>query len=107
MDVDAGRVEEPRGNNTDRAKLRAEGRCFECQKQGHLRKDCPVKKGNGSAPKPSFAPKCPSLPARVIAPDKETEPKDEVRDLASRIAQLDQEESEALFQALVDGRSGS
>ncbi len=38
----------PKGKDTDmqinRSKLMSEGRCFRCQKKGHLLKDCPDKK---------------------------------------------------------------
>src|ERR1700748_3795670 len=30
-------------SNEERKRLQAEGRCFRCKKQGHMRKDCPLK----------------------------------------------------------------
>lgn len=48
MDVDVVRVPETTDQNA-REKQRSEGRCFLCNKQGHLKKDCPRNdKGNGT-----------------------------------------------------------
>jgi hypothetical protein len=46
MDVDAVRVLSP--EQEKKRKLRKEGKCFLCEKQGHLTQDCPKKKQNPS-----------------------------------------------------------
>jgi hypothetical protein len=51
MDVDAVRVRRP--ENEEKAKLRREGRCFLCRKQGHLARNCPdpkQKQAEGTKP---------------------------------------------------------
>jgi hypothetical protein len=42
MDIDIIHVQEAEANNK-KEKQRAEGHCFLCNKQGHLKRDCPVK----------------------------------------------------------------
>jgi Zinc knuckle len=44
MDVDAVRVLSLEQDK--KQKLRKEGKCFLCEKQGHLMRDCPKKKQN-------------------------------------------------------------
>jgi Zinc knuckle len=46
MDVDAVRVLSP--EQEKKRKLRKEGKCFLCKKQGHLARDCPKKRQNPS-----------------------------------------------------------
>jgi Zinc knuckle len=46
MDVDAVRVLSP--EQEKKRKLRKEGKCFLCKKQGHLAQDCPKKRQNPS-----------------------------------------------------------
>jgi hypothetical protein len=40
MDTSAGKAT----TEEQKAKFRLEGRCFECEKQGHLARNCPTKK---------------------------------------------------------------
>lgn len=42
MEIDAMRLAKD-----DRDKRMREGRCFECNEQGHLARDCPKKRGRG------------------------------------------------------------
>jgi Zinc knuckle len=46
MDVDAVRVLSP--EQEKKRKLHKEGKCFLCEKQGHLAQDCPKKRQNPS-----------------------------------------------------------
>ena len=47
MEVDTTTMERPKGKMDPevKRKLQSEGRCFKCQKQGHISRDCPDRKG--------------------------------------------------------------
>ena len=70
MDVDAIRAGTMDKDKKDR--LRKEGRCFFCEKQGHLSKQCPKKQGNTKPTTPA-APKQQVRATKAVEEDETTQ----------------------------------
>jgi Zinc knuckle len=75
MDVDATTFTPL--TEAEKKKLLAEGRCFRCQKQGHMSKQCPIKKGGGmtTGKPPPYQPKAGS--SRINVAEEAEKPKTE------------------------------
>ena len=94
MEVDAATTQEKkpfkRGFDDN---LKKEGRCFQCHKQGHMKKDCPDK-----AKAPSFKRK-PKIEGRKASAE---DGDDETLDLAHRIRKMDDDQRNEVFQAMLN-----
>jgi hypothetical protein len=100
MEVDAARTYEPKNQGrqkTNNEQLKKEGRCFKCQKQGHMMRDCPQK---DSTPPKDKAPSYKIGGRQAIA----EEPKgDETpRSLARRIKELDDNGRDEILQVMMN-----
>ena len=74
MDVDPPVFNQVRKayTDTDKIKHRAEGRCFQCSRIGHMAKDCPMRKTQQSQYKNQYKPKnqSQSTPCKYNQPRK-------------------------------------
>ena len=101
MQVDTAQMdtqEKKRFNTEEQQRLKKEGRCFKCHKQGHMKTNCPTK---NDAP-PQYTPKVPKTGGRsaiTTEPPRET---DEAKDLARKVQALDDERRDALLQAMLE-----
>ena len=102
MQVDAAQVnpqkERKRFNTEEQQRLKNEGRCFKCHKQGHMKNNCPDK---GGAP-PKYTPKPSKVGGRSAITEEPPIEEDETKDLARRVQALDDEGRDALLQAMLE-----
>jgi hypothetical protein len=106
MDVDAIHLQGIEGKNR-KDKQKAEGRCFLCNKQGHLKRDCPTKGKEGPLSK-RFTPSTTiraaysdeKMPNDNIADQESTKPQ-RVEDLMTRLRGMTVEEKDEVIDALV------
>jgi hypothetical protein len=91
MEIDAASTKKAEGRKwSDKdEKLKKEGRCFKCQKQGHMKRDCPEK---GDVPKRTFA---------RITEAEEDEPK-EGHKVARVIKAMTDQEREDLLDSMIN-----
>ena len=94
MEVDAATTQEkkPFKQGFD-DNLKKEGRCFQCHKQGHMKKDCPDK-----AKTPAFKRK-PKIEGRKASAEEDG---NETLDLACRIREMDDDQRNEVFQAMLN-----
>jgi len=90
MEIDAASTGKPSNQkwSAKNDKLKNEGRCFKCQKQGHMKKDCPEWKVTNKKPL-----------ARVT--EAEEEPK-EGHKVARVIKSMDDQQREELLDAMIN-----
>jgi hypothetical protein len=106
MDVDAIHLQGIEGENR-KDKQKVEGRCFLCNKQGHLKRDCPTKGKEGPSSK-RFMPSTTiraaysdeKMPNDNIADQESTKPQ-RVEDLMTRLRGMTVEEKDEVIDALV------
>jgi hypothetical protein len=79
----------------DKEKHRAEGRCYQCSKRGHLARDCPDKKTRVRATNED-AEEAPPKPPPKEKKEK-TEKPIQVKELAALIKKLGEEDYDALM----------
>jgi len=106
MDVDAIHLQEIEGENR-KDKQKVEGRCFLCNKQGHLKRDCPTKGKEGPLSKrftPSTTIRATYSDEKMlndkIADQESTKPQ-RVGDLMMRLRGMTVEEKDEVINALV------
>ena len=94
MEVDAATTQEKKpfkqGFNNN---LKKEGRCFQCHKQGHIKKDCPDKA------KASAFKRKPKIEGRKASAE---DGDDETLDLARQIREMDDDQRNEVFQAMLN-----
>jgi hypothetical protein len=104
MDIDAvivekaDRIKGTQTRNAEQLRLMKEGRCFGCQKQGHVRRDCPERKGKGNAP-PPYKPKARTIvtnEAGPLPPDMA-----DLKPVIRSITALNDNDKESLFDSLM------
>ncbi|KAN0105372.1 hypothetical protein V8E52_011099 [Russula decolorans] len=101
MDIDSAKVQmRTPEQQAESAQLRKEGKCFKCQKTGHLKRDCPEwpKKADKPPPYPSKA--------RSTALDPVIKTKGETLDikgLVQSMSSLDDDKKDELFDLLLAG----
>ena len=102
MQVDAAQMDAPKGkkrfNTEEQLRLKQEGRCFKCHKQGHMKNNCPAK---NDAP-PQYTPKVPKAGGRSAITEGPPPEIDEAKDLARKVQALDDEGRDALLQAMLE-----
>ena|ERR1700691_3297091 len=106
MEIDSAQI---RPKNPEReaknAQLRKEGRCFKCEKQGHLKKDCPDWNKKNERPPPyqskgRVASTAASTSNIDTHPEEDKEP--ELKELARRMHSLNDTGKEQLFDLIMD-----
>ena len=104
MEIDAAQV---RPRNPEReaknTQLRKEGRCFKCEKQGHISKNCSEwgKKGEKPPPYQSKG-RVASTSTSTPNTDQTAEEEPELKELARRMHSLDTRGKEQLFDLIMD-----
>ena len=101
MDIDAAIVprKDPR-KITENERLKKEGRCYKCQQQGHLKRNCPEWPKKADKP-PPYPFKGRSTTLNTI--DEEGQGSTDLKELARAMATLDIKEQDELFNNLMDG----
>ena len=85
-------------NTKEQQRLKQEGWCFRCHKQGHMKTNCPAK--NEAPPKYTSKPfKAGERSAITEEPPAEI---DKTKDLARKVQALNDEERNALLQAMLE-----
>jgi hypothetical protein len=92
MDTLAGKAT----TEEQKVKFHKEGRCYECERQGHMARDCPSKK-----PKVRSA-ELTDLSKQCIIDDLANQPPWSVKDMIARTAKFSEEERTAFIQGLQD-----
>ena len=106
MDIDATSVEKPnqskdfKDKQAERLRIRSEGLCFKCLKKGHIKKECPDWKKLSENP-PPYKPKARMATVKEEKDDESGSP-DDLKDLARRMAVLDVQKKEDLFDIIMD-----
>ncbi len=78
----------------DKEKYRKEGRCFECDKQGHITRNCPSKKAQAHVAKTPDTSKTASVISEALTEETTT------TSIASQISKLTNEEWDELITAM-------
>ena len=81
--------------------LRKEGRCFKCEKQGHVKKDCPEWGKKGEKPPPYRSKGC-GASTSTSNSDQTADEEPELKELARRMHSLDNRGKEQLFNLIMD-----
>ena len=106
MEIDAVQMDKTsQSKAAEAARLKKEGRCFKCLKQGHIKRNCPDWKGKTTdkPPPPPYKPKARTATIEVKDdPDTPDEETDNLKDLARRMALLDVQKKEDLFDILME-----
>ena len=106
MEIDSAQIcphnPEREATNTQ---LKKEGRCFKCEKQGHIKKDCPEWGKKGEKPPPyqfkgHIATTSPSTSNTAQSAEEDKEP--ELKELARRMHSLNDLGKEQLFNLIMD-----
>ena len=104
MEIDSAQVR-PRNPETEakNTQLRKEGRCFKCEKQGHVKRNCPEwgKKGEKPLPYQSKG-RVASTSTSTSSTDQTAEEEPELKELARRMHSLDNRGKEQLFDLIMD-----
>ena len=103
MEIDAAKVPEDPKKAKEVTRLRNEGRCFKCQKQGHMKNACPDWGPKDKGKPPPYQPKArmaAALPTiEEEGPSKQTQ---EVGQLARTIRGLNDQTTDELFHAILE-----
>src|SRR5882757_2320800 len=101
MDIDAAIVpgKDPR-KITESERLKKEGRCYKCQQQGHLKRNCPEWPKKADKP-PPYPFKGRSITLNTI--DEEGQGSKDLKELARAMMTLDIKEQDELFNNLMYG----
>jgi Retrotransposon gag protein len=102
MQVDAAQMDAQKGkrriNIEEQQRLKQEGRCFKCHKQGHMKTNCPAK---NEAP-PKYTPKPSKTGGRSALAEEPSATEEDTKDLARKVQALDNEGRDALLQAMLE-----
>jgi Retrotransposon gag protein/Zinc knuckle len=104
MEVDAASVEKAASTkDPEKIRLQKEGRCFKCQKQGHIKRNCPEWKGKAPNKPPPYEPKARTTTLDSVKEEAEEpgEPRD-LKNLAQQMATLGEKEKEDLFGMMME-----
>ena len=97
MQVDAAQMDTQKGkkcfNTEEQQRLKQEGQCFKCYKQGHMKQNCPVK---NEAPS-KYTPKPFKTEGRSAITKEPLAEIDETKDLARKVQALNNEGKDALL----------
>ena len=105
MEIDSAQVcpcnPEREAKNTQ---LRKEGRCFKCEKQGHMKKDCPEWGKKGEKPLPYQSKGRIATTSASTSSNNQTAEEEELelKELARRMHSLDNCGKEQLFDLIMD-----
>jgi hypothetical protein len=102
MEIDAGQIKDPK-REAKLTCLRKEGRCFKCNKQGHLKCDCP-EWAKGPDKPPPYASKAHStnVPTPVEETEEEVDPK--MKELARSMLLLTSDQKDEFSDLLLEGK---
>ena len=105
MEIDSAQI---RPRNPEReaknTKLRKEGRCFKCKKQGHVKKDCPEWGRKGEKPPPYQSKgRVATTSASTSNTNQTAKQEPELKKLARRMHSLNNRGKEQLFDLIMDG----
>jgi hypothetical protein len=97
--MDVNTVEVNAVDDNKKKKLCTEGRCFNCEKQGHIAQYCPKKQNTvgAHAPVRGNSTGCQGMAACTV----DVEKKDPADEIARRIQDLVEEEKESILQKLM------
>ena len=99
MEIDVAKsFEKDQKKQAELEKLRKEGRCYKCLKQGHMKKACPDWEKEGKGKPPPYQPKARSTTTKE---EKEGEPQD-LKQLARAVHGLDERKTDELFELMMD-----
>ena len=90
MDTSAGKAT----TEEQKAKFRKEGRCYECERQGHMARDCPSKKSK------AHGAELMDMSKQDIIDDLASQSNWSVTDMIARAAKFSEEERTAFIQGL-------
>jgi len=107
MEVDVVRASDSTDSNT-REKQHLEGRCFLCNKQGHLKRNCPSQEKRSSPPKTLYSP-----PAARLAQVEENKTDDtetlvdkmtgrDRTEVMTKLRKMNLEEQDEIIDALIN-----
>ena len=106
MKIDSAQIRpcnpEKEAKNTQ---LKKEGRCFKCEKQGHLKQDCPEWGNKRDKPPPYQSKGCIALtstPTPNIAQSTKEDKEPELKELARHMHSLNDLRKEQLFNLIMD-----
>jgi hypothetical protein len=108
MEIDAAKFIKDPKREEENAKLRKEGRCFKCKKQGHMKNACPDWAKESKGKPPPYQPKAQSadVPEPSITESTREAPFQEpqnMKELTQNIHTLDDQKTDELFQLIMDG----
>jgi hypothetical protein len=102
MEIDAGQIKDPK-KEVKLTCFRKEGRCFKCNKQGHLKRNCP-EWAKGPDKSPPYASKAHSTNAPTPVEETEEEIDPNMKELARSMLLLNSDQKDEFFDLLLKGK---
>jgi hypothetical protein len=102
MEIDAGQIKDLK-REAKLTRLQKEGRCFKCNKQGHLKRNCPKWAKGPDKPLPYASKACSTnAPTPVEETEEKVDPK--MKELARSMLLLTSNQKDEFFDLLLEGK---
>ena len=103
MEIDAAKISKDPKKEEEATRLKREGRCFKCQKQGHMKKACPDWGQQEKGKPPPYQPKARATTLPTIKEEGPSSKENlDLKQLARSIHTLDDQRTEELFELIMD-----